>query len=120
MSHDGSDCLDDWASGKQNPNCHSDGDIGADFWIGGRGGANYFNTSWTVPTKDLSAIYREMMNITDQSSSQIYFCTTEMYIGAILERHFANLITFYFDHHTAFLTEDLDLWYHGGLEDMGA
>ncbi len=38
MSHDGSDCKDDWDSGSQNPNCHSDGDTGADFYIAGRGG----------------------------------------------------------------------------------
>jgi hypothetical protein len=42
-----------------------------------------------------------------------------MYVGSILESHFANAITFHYDTHAAFLTEELDLWYHGGLEDMG-
>lgn len=46
-------------------------------------------------------------------------CVGVMYIGQILERHLANMITFHFDTHTSFLTEDLDLWYQGGLEDMG-
>jgi hypothetical protein len=42
-----------------------------------------------------------------------------MYIGSILTHYYANLITFHFDTHAAFLSEELDLWYHGGLEDMG-
>lgn len=46
-------------------------------------------------------------------------CTLTMYAGSILERHLANMIVFYYDTHASFLTEELDLWYHGGLEDMG-
>jgi hypothetical protein len=42
-----------------------------------------------------------------------------MYLGSILEKHFSSLITFHFDTHASFLTDELDLWYHGGLEDMG-
>jgi hypothetical protein len=42
-----------------------------------------------------------------------------MYLGSILEKHFSSMITFHFDTHASFLTEELDLWYHGGLEDMG-
>lgn len=38
MSHDASDCRDDWNSDTQKPNCHSDGDNGADFYDGGKGG----------------------------------------------------------------------------------
>lgn len=38
MSHDGSDCKDDWNTGAQSPNCHTDGDVGGDFYSGGRGG----------------------------------------------------------------------------------
>lgn len=53
MSHDGSDCLDNWDSGTQKPNCHSDGDSGADFYLGGKGGMAWHNETWTVPTKDL-------------------------------------------------------------------
>jgi FG-GAP repeat len=29
------------------------------------------------------------------------------------------MITFHWDTHASFLTDELDLWYHGGLEDMG-
>lgn len=60
------------------------------------------------------------MNLTNETSDKIFYCTMTMYVGSILEKHFSGLITFYFDHHASFLTEDLDLWYHGGLDDMGA
>jgi hypothetical protein len=42
-----------------------------------------------------------------------------MYLGSILEKYFSSMITFHYDTHAAFLTEELDLWYHGGIEDMG-
>ena len=118
MCHDGSDCKDIWSSNTDKPSCHSDGDSGADFYIGGRGGLGFLNETWTIPTKDLSKIY-ESMGMPNETSNKIQRCTMLMYAGSLLERHFANLITFYYDSHAAFLAEDLDLWYHGGLEDMG-
>jgi len=118
MSHDGSDCKDDWNSGSQSPNCHSDGDSGADFYAGGRGGMAWHNETWSIPTNDLEKIYKTM-NLPNESSTKIAECTLVMYIGSILERHYANMITFHYDTHAAFLTEELDLWYHGGLDDMG-
>ncbi len=78
----------------------------------------WYNETWTIPTSDLQEIYKTM-NLPDESSTKIAECTFVMYIGAILEAHYANMIAFHFDTHAAFLTEELDLWYHGGLEDMG-
>ena len=95
MSHDGSNCKDDWG-GSESPNCHSDGDVGADFYLGGRGGVAWYNETWTIPTSDLSAIYKTM-NLTDESPDKIFLCTLTMYVGSILERHFSSLITFYYD-----------------------
>lgn len=49
MSHDGSYCRDDeW--GTVDPTCHNIGDLGADWYIGGRGNMDFFNESWSVPT----------------------------------------------------------------------
>lgn len=118
MSHDGSDCKDDWNTGSQSPNCHSDGDAGADFYNGGRGGMAWHNETWSIPTNDLELIYKSM-NLPNETSLKIAECTLTMYLGSILERHYANMITFHYDTHAAFLTEELDLWYHGGLDDMG-
>jgi glycosylphosphatidylinositol phospholipase D len=118
MSHDGSDCKDDWNSGSQSPNCHTDGDSGADFYDAGRGGMAWRNETWSIPTADLEQIYKTM-NLPDESSTKIAMCTLTMYIGSVLEGHFASMLTFHYDVHAAFLTEELDLWYHGGLEDMG-
>ena len=43
MSHDGSNCADKWDNGKQDPNCHKDGDLGSDFYISGRGEISWMN-----------------------------------------------------------------------------
>lgn len=59
------------------------------------------------------------MGLPDESSEKIALCTLTMFIGSILQQHYASLITFHYDTHAAFLTEELDLWYHGGLADMG-
>lgn len=118
MSHDGSYCRDDeW--GTVNPSCHGIGDLGADWYIGGRGGADFFNETWSVPTEDLSKIYATM-NLTEEYPDKIFVCTKTLYVLGVLERHAASIISFYFDSRAAFLTEDLDFWYYGGLEDMGA
>ena len=117
MSHDGSDCSDVWNSGS-NPTCHTLGDVGGDFYNTGRGGMAWHNETWTIPTDDLEQIYKSM-NLPNETSQKIFECTLTMYLGSILQRHFAALITFHYDNHASFLTEELDLWYHGGLEDMG-
>jgi hypothetical protein len=117
MSHDGSDCQDIWNSGSS-PTCHTLGDVGGDFYNTGRGGMAWHNETWTIPTDDLELIYKSM-NLPNETSQKIFECTLTMYLGSILQRHFAALITFHYDNHASFLTEELDLWYHGGLEDMG-
>jgi hypothetical protein len=43
-----------------------------------------------------------------------------MYISSILEEYLTSSVTYLLDLHSAFLTEELDLWYHSGLEDMGS
>lgn len=46
MSHNGSDCEDDYNSKKQSPNCHNYGDIGADFYLSSRGGIDFLENNW--------------------------------------------------------------------------
>lgn len=41
-----------------------------------------------------------------------------MFGGSILEKYFTSLVQLGFDERATFLTEELDLWYHGGIEDM--
>ena len=72
---------------------------------------------WMIPTKDLSAIYTNMGY--NEPAEKIENCTSLMFVGSLLERRFGDIVTLYYANHTAFLTEELDLWYHGGLADMG-
>jgi hypothetical protein len=70
-----------------------------------------------VPTKDLHKLY-EQFGFPEESQLKILKCTSIMFIGSVLEQFFTSFVTYMYDKHTAFLTEELDLWYHGGLEDM--
>ena len=42
-----------------------------------------------------------------------------MFGGSVIEKYFTSIVRTAFDANAAFLTEELDLWYNGGLEDMG-
>ena len=77
------------------------------------------NEFWSIPTRDLEKIYKSMNITSGVSALEIRGCTMLMYVGSLLEKHFSSLLTFRYDTHSSFLTEDLDLWFHGGFEDMG-
>ena len=82
MSHDSSDCLDEWNEGTD-PTCHTLGDVGADFFLAYRGGLDWLDRVWKVPTYDLSQIYQRIgLNI---SQWEIGGCMSLMFIGAWLK-----------------------------------
>lgn len=112
MSHEASDCLDKWDSG--DPSCHSDGDTGADFYNAGREGSDFLLEAWSIPYYDLSKIY-EKINITTSTPAKIEYCTNIMYIGSVLTKHFSGILSITAEAHTAFMSEELDLWFQGGL-----
>ena len=115
MSHDSSDCLDKWNEGTD-PTCHTMGDVGGDFFLAYRGGLDWLDTIWRVPTSDLSQIYQRMgLNI---SEWEIGGCMAVMFIGAIAEKVGAGLIFENYGKHAAFLAEEVDLWFMGGIDDM--
>jgi hypothetical protein len=41
-----------------------------------------------------------------------------MYIGYLLEKHFLKHLKLNWDERASFLTEEPDLWYNGGFEDI--
>ena len=115
MAHDSSDCLDEWNSGTD-PTCHTIGDTGGDFFLAYRGGLDWLNTIWRVPTSDLSKIYQRIdLNI---SELEIGACMAVMYTGAVAEKVGSGLIFENYGKHTAFLAEEIDLWFMGGIDDM--
>jgi hypothetical protein len=59
MSKTASDCNGDGYS-STNPNCHNIADLGADFYLGGRGGTDFLKNTWKVPATDLEKIYKKM------------------------------------------------------------
>ena len=118
MSHEASDCRDFWNNPATLINCHYMGDLGADFYLSGRGGLGFLKHTWSLPVTDMANIYANMgLSIT---SAEIVACNTIFFVGSILEEFFGSYLTFVLDLHSAFLTEDLDGWYNGGIEDMVA
>jgi hypothetical protein len=45
-------------------------------------------------------------------------CTTYMYTGFVLEKIFVDWFPLDYDMRASFLTEEPDLWFNGGFEDM--
>lgn len=96
MSHIASDCNDTWNTDEQNPNCHSMGDLGSDFYLGGRGGKQWMTESWNIPAEDLSAIYASM-GLPYESPSKISSCTATLYMGALMENVLLGFFTIYYE-----------------------
>ncbi len=110
MGHMASDCKDEWTD------CHTPGDAGGDFYLAYRGGLRWLSDYWTVPVPDLDSIYKEMGSPTN--TKVMTECLMMLYTGARLESLVSVLVLPQYEKKAAFLTEDLDLWFHGGLDDM--
>ena len=76
----------------------------------GREGSDFLKEKWTVPTKDLSKIYAKI-GIHTSTPEKIEYCTNILYIGHVLNKYFGGLLTNVFEEHTAFMSEELDLWF---------
>lgn len=98
--------------------CHNTGDIGADFYIAARENLKFINETWRYPTNDLVKVYHSM-NLTNVTAKQINLCNGILFGGSILEKLFSGMLRTNFDEKASFLTEELDLWYHGGIDDIG-
>lgn len=58
------------------------------------------------------------MNITEGTSEvELDACCMAMYGGSILDKYISGVATEVLDKHASFLTDELDMWYHGGIED---
>lgn len=79
MSHEASDCNDTWDGGPE-PTCHTIGDTGADLFLAHRGGLEYLQEIWNVPSKFLHEVY-DTVNMSI-SSIEISECMATMFIGA--------------------------------------
>ena len=110
MSHAASDCLDNWEK------CHGVGDNGIDFYLSLRGNLSLMTTKWSIPVLDLYNIYQKIgMNV---PITRLWACPEIMYVGSIFERIGSELALFIDEYHSAFLTQDIDLYFAGGLDDM--
>lgn len=58
------------------------------------------------------------MNVTWQWAWRIGACNEAMYIAYLLEKYFLDIFGHSYDMKASFLTEEPDLWFNGGFEDM--
>lgn len=109
-AHMTSDCNDDWG------NCHDPGDIGGDMYLAYRGGLKWFSKNWDVPLSELSDLYETLdMPVPKE---KIESCMLMMFLAAKMEGY-ASLFELAKDEMTgSFLTDEIDLWFHGGVDDM--
>ena len=42
-----------------------------------------------------------------------------MYLGTVVTKHLSGILTRAAEVNTAYMAEELDLWFQGGLSDMG-
>jgi len=112
MSHISSDCGDVWE------NCHGLGDTGADLYLSYKQHESIYQETWMVPTFHLEKIYK-LINL-DVPSSLLGDCMLAMYAVAKVDSALGGLALSLFNDRSPFLTEELDQFYAGGLDDMAA
>jgi glycosylphosphatidylinositol phospholipase D len=110
MGHEASDCNDDWQ------NCHSYGDVGADFYVSYRGSLRRVANTWDVPVEDIVEMYK-LMDF-DVPGEVIEGCTFLFYVITHVEFFVAKLELENYEIHTPFLTEEYDQFFVGGVDDM--
>lgn len=79
MSHESSDCNDNWNSGPE-PDCHSLGDTGADLYLAKRGDLNYLDLFWKVPSKELTDFYNNKLKL-NVTAAKVGSCLYLMNLG---------------------------------------
>lgn len=111
MGHDASICKDDrWEK------CHGIGDTGADFYLSYRADLHHFSDYWTYPINDLVEIYK--ISKLDVPKMPMIKCGMKMFLGYKLEWVVALVALNHFEKDAHFLTDDLDLFFSGGIDDM--
>jgi glycosylphosphatidylinositol phospholipase D len=110
MGHGASYCGDDWG------NCHGFGDNGGDMFLSYRGNLRRMSTFWSIPVDDLYTMYSSLgYHIPDGIIEE---CTTVFYLATHVEWVVAWYMLRENEIYAPFLTEELDLFFHGGLDDM--
>lgn len=111
LSHDSSDAKDDFST------AHDLSDNGAEFYLSGREGLHTKYPYWKVPSKALEEVYK---NIGIKAPwYEIDGCVFLMYLGNIFDKIISyEYFQIKFNKHEAFLVEELDQWFTGGVQDM--
>jgi glycosylphosphatidylinositol phospholipase D len=110
MGHGASNCGDDWGK------CHGFGDNGGDMFLSYRGNLRRASSFWSIPVNDMYAMYSSLgLNI---PAGTLENCTTVFYLVTHVEWVVAWYMLRENEMYAPFLTEELDLFYHGGIDDM--
>jgi glycosylphosphatidylinositol phospholipase D len=111
MSHGASNCEDIWQY------CHNIGDSGADYYLSYRGNLKKLSDDiWKIPTQDILNIYK--MSGHDIPAVELEGCVELLYLASEFEWIISSMNLKKNEINASFLTDDLDMFYNGGLDDM--
>lgn len=113
MGHLSSDCKDYWE------NCHGRGDTGGDIYLAYKLDVHVLSQLWSIPLDDIIELYVKIGEKIPAKNKMI-FCLLKMFLGAKLEKIGSIIMLSQNEKLAQFLTESLELYFHGGLDDMAA
>lgn len=113
MGHLSSNCKDYWE------NCHGRGDTGGDIYLAYKLDVHVLSQLWSIPLDDIIELYNKIGEKIP-SKNKMIFCLLKMFLGAKLEKIGSIIMLSQNEKLAQFLTESLELYFHGGLDDMAA
>jgi glycosylphosphatidylinositol phospholipase D len=100
---------------------HTAADAGAEFTLRHSAELQYFNSTWTVPARDLANIYRRMhtkLDDTAPSEADIGYCMRVGYVAFKADLKMGKYLFPHYGQQSPFLIENLNHYHRGGMQDM--
>ncbi|KAG2181022.1 hypothetical protein INT43_008604 [Umbelopsis isabellina] len=100
---------------------HTAADAGAEFTLRHSAELQYFNSTWTVPARDLANIYFRMytkLDGTPPSEADLVYCMRVGYAAFKADLRMGKYLFPHYGQQSPFLIENLNHYHRGGLQDM--
>lgn len=99
-----------------NAQCHNLADTGGDLYLQYRGHLTRYTSFWHIPVDDIVNVYKE--NGYDVNKYALRGVMILIYLASYLEKEFGWFVWEKYERNSSFIAENLDTYYHGGLDDM--
>ena len=99
-----------------NEKCHDLADTGGDLYLQYRGHLTRYSIVWYIPVNDICNVYqKEGYTVNKYALRGIMIL---IYLASYLEKEFGWFVWKGYEKNSSFIAENLDSYYHGGLDDM--